>query len=190
MSAMLSTQIAEAVCSGSYRETARSVSDMTGQSISHQAAWNVAQQRGECIEKREQAAAALASKNAGTGQIESKVLFEEQDGVWLHLQGKSRKEHGKSKEMKVAIAYDGSEAVTPKRYRLTNKVATANFEPAREFVQRKEGCIAETYAVDEIEVRILNGDGASWIKQSATDEAVVFSTGRFSQEQGSSRKCQ
>ncbi len=81
--------------------------------------------------------------------------------------------------MKVAIAYDGAENIGQKRYRLTNKVASANFESINKFVRRKEGKIAEAYCVDEIETRILNGDGASWIKQSVTDETVIFQLDTF-----------
>ena len=179
MSGMLSAQIAEAACAGPYRRAAQSVSEMTGQSISHTAAWNVVQELGERIDAQEKAAAALAAENKGSGELESKVLFEEQDGIWLPLQGKSRKAHGKSKEMKVAIAYDGAENIGQKRYRLTNKVASANFESINKFVRRKEGKIAEAYCVDEIETRILNGDGASWIKQSVTDETVIFQLDTF-----------
>jgi len=179
MSGMLSEQIAEAACAGTYRRAAQSVSEMTGQAISHTAAWNVVQELGNRIDAQEKAAASLATQSKGIGQLESKVLFEEQDGIWLHLQGKSRKEHGKAKEMKVAIAYDGAEKVGQKRYRLTNKVAAANFESANKFVRRKEGKIAETYCVDEVETRILNGDGASWIKQSITDETVIFQLDTF-----------
>lgn len=179
MSGMLSAQVAKAACAGTYRRAAQSVSEMTGQAISHTAAWNVVQELGNRIDAQEKAAAALAAQSKGSGQLESKVLFEEQDGIWLHLQGKSRKEHGKAKEMKVAIAYDGAEKVGQKRYRLTNKVAAANFESINKFVRRKEGKIAETYCVDEIETRILNGDGASWIKQSITDETVIFQLDTF-----------
>ena len=179
MSGMLSAQIAEAACAGTYRRTAQSVSEMTGQAISHTAAWNVVQELGGRIDAQEKGAAALAAQSKGSGELESKMLFEEQDGVWLHLQGESREEHGKSKEMKVAIAYDGAEKVGEKRYRLTNKVAAANFESINKFVRRKEGKIAETYCVDEIETRILNGDGASWIKQSITDETVIFQLDTF-----------
>ena len=46
MSGMLSAQIAEAACAGTYRRTAQSVSEMTGQAISHTAAWNVVQELG------------------------------------------------------------------------------------------------------------------------------------------------
>ncbi|NLB80860.1 MAG: ISLre2 family transposase [Clostridiaceae bacterium] len=179
MSGLLSEQIAEAVCAGSYRHAAQSISDMTGQRISHTAAWGVAQQLGARVDAQEQTSAVLATQNKGCGEIESKVLFEEQDGIWLHLQGKSREKHGKSKEMKVAIAYDGTKKQSENRYKLTNKVATANFEETGSFFHRKEGKIAESYCVDEIETRILNGDGASWIKRSVTDETVIFQLDTF-----------
>ena len=179
ISGLLSELIADAVCAGAYRSAAQSISDMTGQRISHTAAWGVAQQLGVRVDTQEQTSAVLATQNKGCGEIESKVLFEEQDGIWLHLQGESREKHGKSKEMKVAIAYDGTEKQGENRYKLTNKVATANFEETGAFFRRKEGKIAESYCVDEIEARILNGDGASWIKRSVTDEAVIFQLDTF-----------
>ena len=179
MSGVLSGQIAEAVCGGTYRRAAQSVSEMTGQTISHQAAWNVIQALGRRVDAHEKAAAALAAKSKGTGTQEAEVLFEEQDGIWLHLQGKSRKQYGNSYEMKIAIAYDGARRMSKNRYELTGKVACANFEPASKFVCRKEGKIAENYRVDEIKTRILNGDGAKWIKQSIIDETVVFQLDAF-----------
>jgi hypothetical protein len=172
MSGLLSEMIAKAACESSYRAAARSISELTGQTISHTAAWNVVQQLGERIDAQEQEAAALAAKNEGKGTLETKLLFEEMDGIWLHLQGASRKQYGKSKEMKVAIAYDGAEKTGKKRYRLTNKIATANFESAKRFRLRKEGTIAATYNVDEIDNRFVNGDGAGWINEDQADETV------------------
>ena len=174
MSDLLCELIAQAACEGPYRSAARSVSASTGQQISHTAAWSVVQSLGKRVEVQEKQAAEAASKNEGTGTLETAVLFEEQDGIWLKLQGKDRKAHGDSKEMKVAIAYDGAEKKGKKRYRLTNKVACANFESVERFQKRKEGIIAQTYNVDEIEMRLLNGDGASWIKGAITDETVHF----------------
>jgi hypothetical protein len=179
MSGLLSGQIAEAVCGGTYRRAAQSISEMTGQTISHQAAWNVIQALGRRVDAHEGAAAELAAKSKGTGAQEVEILFEEQDGIWLHLQGKSRKQYGSSHEMKVSIAYDGARKISKGRYELTGKVACANFESVSKFVGRKEGKIAETYCVDEIKTRILNGDGAQWIKQSLIDESVVFQLDAF-----------
>jgi hypothetical protein len=171
-SELLCEMIAKAACETSYRSAARSISELTGQTISHTAAWNVVQQLGQRLDSREEEAASLAAENEGKGTLETPVLFEEMDGIWLHLQGKDRKNHGKSKEMKVAIAYDGAEKVGKKRYRLTNKVATANFESAKRFRIRKEGTIAAAYNVDEIDMRFVNGDGANWIKESQVDDTV------------------
>jgi len=179
MSGVLSEQIIQASCEGSYRGAARSVSEMTGQPISHTAAWNVVQTLGERIDAQEQRASKLAADNESYGTLETRVLFEEQDGIWLCLQGKSRKAYGKSHEMKLCIAYDGIRQTGSKRYELTNKVVCANFEYAGKFIRRKEGAIAAVYNIDEIETRLLNGDGAVWIKQSVADETVHFQLDPF-----------
>jgi len=100
-------------------------------------------------------AAARAKNNAGIGTTETKLLFEEQDGVWLNLQGKDRETRGSAAEMKIAIAYTGTVKTGEKRYSLSGKVACANFEGIENFFDRKEGVIAETYDVDEIETRIF-----------------------------------
>jgi len=178
-SELLRDLIVRMCCDGAYRSAARAVSEMTGQTVSHTAAWNVVQAIGTQIDDHEKHSATLALESKGTGTIESAVLFEEQDGIHLNLQGKGRKEHGESKEMKVAIAYDGAVKKGKNRYELTNKVACANFEKSGDFVKRKDGVIAGTYNVDEIEVRFLNGDGASWIKQSKTDENVHIQLDQF-----------
>ncbi len=170
-SALLSEMIAKAACESPYRAVARSVSELTGQTISHTAAWNVIQRLGEQRDKQEKEAAALSAK--GEGKLETAILFEEMDGIYLNLQGKSRKEQGSSKEMKVSIAYDGAKKVGRNRYSLTNKVATANFESAKRFRMRKEGAIAAVYNTDEINTRFLNGDGAAWIKESAEADTHV-----------------
>jgi len=186
-SELLRDLIVRMCCDGAYRSASRAVSEMTGQTISHTAAWNVVQAIGKRIDEYERHAAILALANKGTGTIESAVLFEEQDGIHLNLQGKDRKEHGENKEMKVAIAYDGAAKKGKERYELTNKVACANFEKSGDFVKRKDGVIAGAYNVDEIEVRFLNGDGASWIKKSKTDENVHIQLDQFHRNKAISR---
>ena len=179
MSGVLPEQIVQASCDSSYRGAARAVSEMTGQTISHTAAWNVVQVLGERLDVQEHHAAKLAADNKGAGTLEAKLLFEEADGIWLCLQGKSRKVHGKTREMKMCIAYDGAKQTGKKRYELTNKVACANFEAAGKFVKRKDGAIAGVYNVDEIDMRFLNGDGADWIKGCVTDETVHYQLDQF-----------
>jgi len=173
-SELMSELIVQASCVGSYRNASREVSEMTGQSISHTAAWNMIQAIGKQVDRQELHSARLATKNKGSGTIETPVLHEEQDGIWLKLQGKDRKKFGKSKEMKLAIAYDGAKKTGKNRYELTNKVACAGIETPEKFFKRKEGMIAATFDVDTIDMRFLGGDGAHWIKRSKTDETVHY----------------
>ncbi len=131
------------------------------------------------VDRQEIHNARLAKAHKGKGVLESKVLFEKQDGIWLKLQGVVRKKYGSSKEMKLAIAYDGATETAKGRYNLSNKAACASFEGVNEFVARKEGVIASTYNVDKVETRILNGDGAEWIKRSIMDEDTHFQLDLF-----------
>ncbi|MDR2711780.1 MAG: ISLre2 family transposase [Clostridiales bacterium] len=179
MSGLLSGLIVKTACEGSYRSTSRIISETTGQPISHTAAWNVVQEIGNRIGIKEANAAEAAANNEGAGELETPLLFEEMDGIWLNLQGKSRKEFGRNREMKLSIAYDGAERKGAKRYQLTNKVACAGFLPVGAFMKHKEGVIAGTYNTDEIRMRLLNGDGASWIKSGITDESVHFQLDQY-----------
>lgn len=183
ISGNLAEMIALSACEGTFRSAARAVSDLTGQSISHTAAWHVVQELGERVDRQEQRAANAAAAHKGVGTRKSKLLFEEQDGIWLNLQGNDRKIYGKSREMKLAIAYDGAKQTGKTRFALQHKVACASFEAVGAFQKRKEGVIAETYDIDEIEMRFLNGDGAQWIRQSQTDETVHFQLDPFHRNQ-------
>jgi len=164
--------IAEANCEMSYRHSAQTISETTGQNISHTTAWKVTQALGERANDHELEDAKRAGESKGRGQVEVSLLFEEQDGVWLNLQGEDREKRGSSIEMKVAIAYSGAVKTGAKRYNLTGKVACANFESINQFTRRKDGVIASYYNVDEIQHHVLNGDGASWIRRSVTDETI------------------
>lgn len=170
---------AEAVCGSSYRGAAKLVSEATGLDISAQGVWNIIQKLGQAQETVVERHTELAEAHQGVGQIETKILYEENDGVWLKLQGQSRKENGTSKEMKVGIAYDGATWEEgkngQKRRTLDNKVAYASFEGAKDFRRKKEGLLASRFDVDAIDLRILNGDGANWIqKQKGTNAISVL----------------
>ena len=179
MSGLLSELIIKTACESTFRATSRVISETTGQTISHAAAWNVVQETGKRIDIQEENAACAAAGGKGKGTLETPILFEEMDGIWLSLQGKSREEFGKNREMKLSIAYDGAEEKGGKRYQLTNKAACAGFLPAGAFMRRKEGIIAGTCNTDEIKIRLLNGDGASWIKRGITDDTVHFQLDQY-----------
>lgn len=169
-------QAANLICETTYRGTARAISEMTGMSISHQAVHKIIQKMGESQASVIEKHTALAQNGQGLGTIETPILYEENDGIWLKLQGKSRKEHGSSKEMKVGIAYAGARHMpcgkTKTRRILDNKVAYASFENATEFKRQKEGLVASRYNVNEILMRILNGDGANWMSKINSDKII------------------
>ena len=172
----------------SYRECAEKVTSMTGQSISAMGVWNVIQKLGEkvCQEEKE------LVKNHKAGRIKGEksapVLFEEADGVWLSLQGKDRERRNYSKaEMKVAIAYDGWRKTGEKRYELDGKVVTAGFERSSDFHKAMEASIAREYDLEKTDLRLLNGDGASWIKK-VPDQSIVFQLDPFHRNQANREK--
>ena len=61
-------------------------------SISPQGVWNIVQQLGEKRCEQIERHAELADRKRGIGCVQSKILYEEDDGIWLKLQGKDRKE--------------------------------------------------------------------------------------------------
>ena len=157
----------------SYRNCAERVSETTGLSISHTGVWNVIQTLGEKLEDDEKELIEADKNKKIKGSKEVPVLFEEADGVWLNLQGKDRKQRRYPKaEMKAAIAYDGWADKGSGRYSLDGKIVTAGFNKAADFQRIREAMIASEYNLDEVQIRILNGDGASWIKKTRDKETV------------------
>lgn len=157
----------------SYRNCAEKVSETTGLSISHTGVWNVIQALGEKLENDEKELVETNKHKQIRGAKEVPVLFEEADGVWLNLQGKDReKRHIPKAEMKAAIAYDGWKDEGSGKYSLDGKVVTAGFDKASDFQKIREAMIATEYNLDEVQIRFLNGDGASWIKKTQDKETI------------------
>ena len=167
----------------SYRECAEKVTAMTGQSISAMGVWNVIQKLGEKVCEEEKQLVDNHKAGMIRGEREAPVLFEEADGVWLDLQGKDRKARSFSKaEMKVGIAYDGWKDRGNGRYELDGKVVTAGFGKAADFHKAMEASIAREYDLEKTDLRLLNGDGAPWIKK-VPDKSTVFQLDPFHRNQ-------
>ena len=180
---LISTNMAELLVKGitelSYRECASKISEMTGQTISAMGVWNVIQALGEKVCEEETVLVEEHKKGQIRGEKEVPVLFEEADGVYIKLQGKDRKEANRDKaEIKIGIAYDGWKKTGKDRYELSNKVVVAGFARAKEFQEYREAAIAEKFNLDEVSQRILNADGASWIKQ-VKDKSTCFQLDPF-----------
>lgn len=84
----------------------------------------------------------------------------------------------KKQEMKVFTMYEGWGADSRGRSRLVNKAMLAGMEQSSEFHRKREALIEKKYDADEIQQRVLNGDGGSWIKEPY-DPEVIFQLDRF-----------
>ena len=180
---LISTNMAQLLVKGitelSYRECASQVSEMTGQTISAMGVWNVIQALGEKVCGEEAELTVEYRKGDVKGEKEAPVLFEEADGVYINLQGKDKKRQKQEKaEVKVGIAYEGWRKTGPDRYALENKVVVAGLSKAKEFQEYREAAIAQEFNLDEVSQRILNADGASWIKQ-VKDKSTCFQLDPF-----------
>lgn len=178
VSSNLAEKVVENACVCSFKNTAKNVSELTGQSISHGGAWNIVQKLGEKVADIEVSQTNLYKQNKLMGEKEVKLLFEESDGVFLKMQGKDRKK-SKSQEMKIAMFYEGWKQVGKDRYELANKNVVCGFDSVNDFTDKKEAKIASIYNTDEIDMRIFNSDGAAWIKKLHIDDSVHFQLDRF-----------
>ena len=161
----------------SFRAAADAISTVTNQRVSHGGVWNIVQERGAQVAAKEDRMVEYNEQHELCGGIETKVLFEEMDGVYLSMQGKDRPKKIGKREIKVATHYSGWEETSKDRFETVGKVSYVGFDAPKEFHKKREAQIARFYDMDEIDVRILNGDGAEWIK--GTDEAVVMQLDMF-----------
>lgn len=175
----------------SFRKTSENIKTMCNQEISAQGVWNIVQTVGDKIKKLENRKIELNEKGALKGEKEVPVLFQEQDGVWLYLQGKDRqKGKNKKKELKLGVSYTGwtLRPGSKKEYVVVDKTVCASFSNANHFKNLTSAIIAEKYNVDEIQTRILNGDGAKWIKATCEDQDIHFQLDPFHVSQAIIRK--
>lgn len=169
---LISMNMAEQMVSNitemSYRETAEKITEMTGQSISAMGVWNVIQNLGDKVCEEEQELVKAHKEGQVKGEKEAPVLFEETDGVYVRLQ-REKQDKG---EIKVGIAYDGWKKTGKDRYALDGKVVVAGFSKSKEFQEYREATIAQTYNLDETDIRIMNADGAEWVKNICEADTV------------------
>lgn len=164
----MAEQMVSSITEMSYRETAERITEMTGQRISAMGVWNVIQALGDKVCEEERELVKAHKSGQVKGDKEAPVLFEETDGVYVRLQ---REKQSKG-EIKVGIAYDGWEKKGKDRYALDGKVVVAGFSNSKDFQEYREAAIAQTYNLDETEIRIMNADGAEWVKNICDAETI------------------
>ena len=163
----------------SFRKAAGSISSQTGQHISGAGAWGVLQQFGEKLKKQKERLEELDREGVEEqlGSISSRVLFEELDDVWIPMQKEQRRKKGSPKASKdkktgkkpihVGTAYTGWEEMKDGAFRTIDKFAYADFGTSDEFTKDFEMMLRQRYDMDGVECRVMNGDGADWIKSAA-----------------------
>lgn len=183
VSSNLAEKIVERVLEEPYRKTAQAIESLTNKGLSHTAVWNVVQAIGEKLEVEEKQIIRNYQLGKTNGERSVKVLFQEADGIWLSMQGKDRPRKGKSKkrELKLAVNYEGWKKREGQKegYEVQNKTVCTGFYGGRKFKELWDATVAENYDTDEIEVRIVNGDGASWIKAGLGEEGFHFQLDPF-----------
>lgn len=175
----------------SYRDAAKVIMETCNISISHETVRDITIKAGIKIIEKENEEVKLGKKEKlVAGKKETVALFEEADGLWINLQGKDRKEQieaykarcekeGKEykeqssvkSELKLYVSYEGWKK-DDSRHPLVNKMYITGFMSTKEMIQKRNAKIFQTYDISKIELRVLNGDGASWISKLATKDTI------------------
>lgn len=178
-----------------FRRAASDMGSLTGQGISAMGAWGIFQRYGDKIGEQEKRLKELGDcgKTGQLGNVQSRVLFEEFDDVWLPMQKEKRKRRGAATErgsagsggggkekktgkkpMHVGISYTGSAQSADGRYSNENKMAYASFGDVPEFVSKFETLQNHCYDMDGVERRVTNGDGEKWIRSVAEEHESIL----------------
>ncbi len=181
VSTNLAEKIVERALEESYRKTAQAVNSTTNANLSHTTAWNVVQRIGTKLEMKERNLVNRYENGNLQGSREVDVLFQEADGVWLNMQGKDRPSRGRKREMKIAINYEGFKKRKGYKegYETHHKSVCAGFHKSHDFKKLWEAHVCQQYNTDEIKLRIINGDGAPWIKPDTGYEDTHFQLDPF-----------
>ena len=175
----------------SYRKSAEEIKTLKNETISQEGLRDLIYKIGKAIEEKEKQLIKLHKQDklyAGTREIPA--LFEEADGLWVNLQGKDREEQvekykqkcekeGKTyeplksvkSELKLHITHEGWEKGN-KRHPLINKEYIAGFMTPKTLEKIRDAKIYQKYNQTNIKLRVLNGDGANWIKNICSKETI------------------
>lgn len=177
----LVNKMVELISEMSYRQAEEKLELLTNNRISHQSFWNIIQQLGDDIKNGMKQDLEDFEQDKLNGTIQTKVIYEEHDGVWLKMQARERtkKKKSQSSEMKVGIFYTGWSNDKTQRYpKLLNKIAIAGYFTADKFLEMKESLAYSVYDMNSVKHRLVNADGAAWTSAIYTDK-VIFQLDSF-----------
>lgn len=175
----------------SYRETAKTVSEDTDNTISHTAVRNIVLKLGEKIKKLEEEKIKLYEEGKIEGTKETQYIFCEHDGIYIKKQ-KSKKHNGKKKfkvkhfkkkkgkkkkngiELKIAVIHEGKEPRYTNDYKLKNKIIVGTASKAKDLKKIEDTTIWTTYKEHVIKNVVINGDGADWTGSIVEGAKEIF----------------
>ena len=190
----LAEQIVSECADKSFRKAADSISGITGQGISAMGAWNVVQRYGKAVEEQEARLIELdeSGYSGHLGGVQSRVLFEEYDDVWITRQREQRRKPGTVAKgakkigrklgklpMHVGIAYTGWTQQKDGRYNTADKIAYASFGKPSAFSAKFGALLNHRFDMDGVERRITNGDGEAWIRATAEENDSILQLDPF-----------
>lgn len=172
----------------SYRKAETVIKETTNATLSFEAIRRMILKVGDKITKKEKEERKLLDKKQlVAGLKEITALFEEADGIWINLQGRDRqkrleKQKEKCKkenkefnpkmkiktELKLHIMYEGWKK-EDKRHSLVNKQYIAGIMKPKEIKKLRDARVLQQYKVENIKMRVTNGDGAKWTKGITTE---------------------
>lgn len=175
----------------SYRETAKTISEDTDNTISHTAVRNIVLKLGEKIKKLEEEKIKLYEEGKIEGEKEKQYIFCEHDGIYIKKQ-KSKKHKGKKKykvkhfkkkkgkkkkngiELKIAVIHEGKEPRYRNDYKLKNKIIVGTASKAKDLKKIEDMIIGTTYKEHAIKKVVINGDGADWTGSIVEGAKEIF----------------
>ena len=200
ISTNLAEKIAMTVTEAPYRVTAETISNTCGQTISSSGVWNMMQRLGERIDEEEQYAVKEMHADRAQGEKVIPVLFEEMDGIWLHMQNSNHRKM-KKQEMKVfrymdddfmtACLEDNYEAVELiLRIVLGQEDITIKSIRVQDSMKNLQGrsAILDVHAVDntgkEFDCEIQRSDKGAGVKRarhnsSLLDAHILYVNGKY-----------
>lgn len=183
--------VAREITKKSYRETAKTISEDTDNTISHTAIRNIVLKLGKKIKEIEEEKIRLYEEGKIEGTKEAQYVFCEHDGIYVKKQ-KSKKHKGKKKfkvkhykkkkskkkkngiELKIAVIHEGKEPRYTNDYKLKNKIIVGTANKAKELKKIEDATIGTTYKEYEIKNIVINGDGADWTGNIVEGAKEIF----------------
>ena len=178
--------VAREITKKSYRETAKTISEDTDNTISHTAIRNIVLKLGEKIKKIEEEKIKLYEEGKIEGSKDTEYIFCEHDGIYIkkqkakHHKGKKKVKIKKNKtkkngiEVKIAVIHEGKKPRYANDFKLKNKTIVGTISAAKELKRIEDATIGTKYKEYKIKNIIINGDGADWTGNIVEGAKEIF----------------